>query len=89
MANATTQQPTTEDKAREKMAKWIDPNVITDIIFDSLDEFDIKPTFENAKKLWLAVLNNLFDTTDQIAHNFDDYTEEFNPEFENFTEELN
>ena len=43
---------------KEQLAEWIDTDVIASAIFEELEEQGIKPTLENAKKIWLDVLGN-------------------------------
>ena len=38
------------------ISRWIDTYVIAEQLVESLEDEEIKPTFENAKKLWLDVL---------------------------------
>jgi hypothetical protein len=40
----------------EAFRRWIDTHTIAEGILDCLKEADIKPTFENAKKVWLDML---------------------------------
>jgi hypothetical protein len=43
---------------KEQLAEWIDTDVIADAISEELEEQGIKPTLENAKTIWLDVLEN-------------------------------
>jgi len=43
---------------KEQLAEWIDTDVIADAISEELEEQGIEPTLENAKTIWLDVLEN-------------------------------
>jgi len=43
---------------KEQLAEWIDTDVIADAISEELEEQGVKPTLENAKTIWLDVLEN-------------------------------
>jgi hypothetical protein len=43
---------------KEQLAEWIDTAVIADAISEELEEQGVKPTLENAKTIWLDVLEN-------------------------------
>ena len=43
-------------KIRHELASWIDTEVIAEHILDELEEQGIQPTLENAKTVWLDVL---------------------------------
>ena len=40
----------------EKFMNWLDTRVIADNVFEHLEEYGAKKTFENAKKVWLDFL---------------------------------
>jgi hypothetical protein len=40
----------------EAFRRWLDTGVIAETILDCLEEEDVKPTFENATKVWLDLL---------------------------------
>jgi hypothetical protein len=43
-------------KLRHELASWIETEVIAEHILDELEEQGIQPTLENAKTIWLDVL---------------------------------
>jgi hypothetical protein len=43
---------------KEQLADWIDTDVIANAISEELEEQGVKPTLENAKTIWLDVLEN-------------------------------
>jgi len=43
---------------QQELADWIDADVIAEQIYDELADHDIEGTFENAKIIWLDVLQN-------------------------------
>ncbi len=43
-------------KIRHELAGWIDADVIAEHILDELEEQGVKPTLENARTIWLDVL---------------------------------
>ena len=43
---------------KEQLAEWIDTDVIANAIYEELEEQGVEPTFENAKTIWLDVLEN-------------------------------
>ena len=43
---------------KQELADWIDTDVIAEHILEELEEHDIEGTFENAKIVWLDVLEN-------------------------------
>jgi hypothetical protein len=43
---------------KEQLAEWIDTDVIANAISEELEEQGVKPTLENAKTIWLDVLEN-------------------------------
>jgi len=43
---------------KEQLAEWIDTDVIADAISEELEEQGVIPTLENAKTIWLDVLEN-------------------------------
>ncbi len=43
---------------KEQLAEWIDTDVIANAISEELEERGVKPTLENAKTIWLDVLEN-------------------------------
>ncbi len=43
-------------KIRHELAGWIDTDVIAEHILAELEEQDVQPTLENAKTVWLDVL---------------------------------
>ena len=43
-------------KIRHELAGWIETDVIAEHILDELEEQGIQPTLENAKTVWLDVL---------------------------------
>ena len=43
-------------KIRSELADWIDADVIAEHILDELEEQGVQPTLDNAKTIWLAVL---------------------------------
>ena len=45
-------------KIRHELAGWIETDVIAEHILDELEEQGIQPTLENAKTIWLDVLEN-------------------------------
>jgi hypothetical protein len=44
------------DEAKKQVIDWLDDEVITETIFDKLQDEGVTPTFENATKVWLDVL---------------------------------
>jgi len=47
---------TAEKTEKEKLADWIDADVIADAILEQLEEDGLAPRFENGKKVWLDFL---------------------------------
>ena len=45
-------------RIRHDLAGWIDADVIAEHILDELEEQGIQPTLDNAKTIWLDVLEN-------------------------------
>ena len=43
---------------KEQLAEWIDTDVIANAISEELEEQGVKLTLENAKAIWLDVLEN-------------------------------
>jgi len=43
---------------KEQLAEWIETDVIADAISEELEEQGVKPTLENAKTIWIDVLEN-------------------------------
>ena len=43
---------------KEQLAEWIDTDVIVNAISEELEEQGVKPTLENAKTIWLDVLES-------------------------------
>ena len=43
---------------KEQLAEWIDTDVIANTISEELEEQGVEPTLENAKTIWLDVLEN-------------------------------
>jgi len=43
---------------QQKLADWIDSDVIAEHILDELEEHCVPPTLESAKIVWLDVLEN-------------------------------
>jgi len=43
---------------KHKLVGWIEADVIAEHILDELEEQGVKPTLENAKTIWLDVLEN-------------------------------
>ena len=43
---------------KEQLAEWIDTDVIADAISEELEEQGVKPTLDNAKTIWLDILEN-------------------------------
>ncbi len=43
---------------KEQLAEWIDTDTIANAISEELEEQGVKPTLENAKTIWLDVLEN-------------------------------
>jgi len=43
---------------KEQLAEWIDTDVIANAISEELEEQGVKPTLENAKTIWLDVLES-------------------------------
>ena len=43
---------------KEQLAEWIDTDVIANAIYEELEEQGVEPTLENAKTIWLDVLEN-------------------------------
>ena len=41
---------------KDEMASWIDADVIAEHILDELKDQDVPATFENAKTVWMDVL---------------------------------
>lgn len=58
-----------EKDLQKKIADWIDTGVIADVIIEELEDAGIKPTFANAKKTWLNVLESLNET---VKNNIED-----------------
>ena len=44
--------------SRHELAGWIDADVIAERIFDELEEQSVQPTLDNAKTIWLDVLES-------------------------------
>ena len=44
-------------KTRHELADWIETEVIAEHILDELEEQGIQPTLENARVVWLDVLD--------------------------------
>ncbi len=42
----------------DELASWIEADVIAEHIADELEEQGVQPTLENAKTIWLDVLEN-------------------------------
>ena len=45
-------------KIKHELASWIEADVIAEHILDELEEQGCQPTLENAKTVWLDVLEN-------------------------------
>jgi len=45
-------------KIKHELAGWIETDVIAEHILDELEEQGVQPTLENAKTIWLDVLEN-------------------------------
>jgi len=45
-------------KIRHELAGWIDADVIAEHILDEMEEQGVQPTIENAKTIWLDMLEN-------------------------------
>ncbi len=45
-------------KLKQELADWIEADVIAERILDELEEQGVSPTIENAKTIWLDVLEN-------------------------------
>ena len=45
-------------RIRHDLAGWIDTDVIAEHILDELEEQGVQPTLDNAKTIWLDVLEN-------------------------------
>jgi hypothetical protein len=45
-------------ETKADLAQWIETDVIAEAILDELQEQGVKPTLENAKRVWLDVLEN-------------------------------
>jgi len=43
---------------KDDLAGWIDTDVIAGLILDELEEQGVQPTLDNAKSIWLDVLEN-------------------------------
>jgi len=43
---------------KDDLAGWIDTDVIAQLILDELEEQGVQPTLDNAKSIWLDVLEN-------------------------------
>jgi len=48
----------TMSRIRLELAGWIDADVIAEHILDELEEQGIQPTLDNAKTIWLDVLES-------------------------------
>lgn len=44
---------------RQEVADWIDPNAISSLIPEELEENDIEATIANAQRVWLDTLEDL------------------------------
>jgi len=44
----------------DKFAKWIMPDILAEIIFEELRSANIEPTFENAKIVYLDIIERPF-----------------------------
>jgi len=49
----------TPDTVEQQLSDWIEPYVLADCIVKELVDQREEPTLENAKKVWLDVLENL------------------------------
>jgi hypothetical protein len=45
-------------ETKADLAQWIETDVIAEAILDELQEQGVEPTLENAKMVWLDVLEN-------------------------------
>ena len=45
-------------KIKQELADWIEADVIAEHILEELQEQGVQPTLENAKTIWLDVLEN-------------------------------
>jgi hypothetical protein len=45
-------------RIKHELAGWIETDVIAEHILDELEEQGVQPTLENAKTIWLDVLEN-------------------------------
>ena len=50
--------PNTKDITTNQLADWIDPNVIAENIIEELQDYEVEPTLDNAKAVWLDFLEN-------------------------------
>jgi len=48
----------TMSRIKHELAGWIETDVIAEHILDELEEQDIQSTLDNAKTIWLDVLEN-------------------------------
>jgi hypothetical protein len=45
-------------ETKADLAQWIETDVIAEAILDELQQQGVEPTIENAKRVWLDVLEN-------------------------------
>lgn len=60
----------------ERLALWIDNKIIASSIIDVLKGHNIKPTFENAKQVWLNHLQGFTDDLDSTVEAIGDFMRE-------------
>jgi len=46
------------EAVKRQLSRWLDTDAIVDGLIDALEQEGIEPTFENAQRLWLDVLQN-------------------------------
>jgi hypothetical protein len=53
-------------RTRRDIISWIDAGVVADILMENLARRGLPASLENAKKLWLATLEDLPSTIDSV-----------------------
>lgn len=68
-------------EAEQEFAGWIKPDIISEIIFEELESAEIPATVENAKKVYLDILEDRFYEAIKACL-------EFSPEFAEYRQGL-
>ena len=58
------------NRIKEEFIEWINPSVIADVLAEELAEEDQPVNFDNMKKLWLLMLEDLWDLARARIHRF-------------------